>query len=142
MTTVYQALANSVAIVHSLVALYLLSLPFIVFKRNVPNLYFQLQAGILGIAGIFHFTTGVCPLTFGENYLRVLGGGKMYKGNFLNHYAETFLDISVPSKLVSNTIILLAILLLFSILKKGRLKQNLRTTDAFINADDVEKSGT
>lgn len=131
MTTVYQALANSVAIVHSFVALYLLSLPFVMFKRNVPNLYFQVQAGILCIAGIFHFTTGVCPLTFGENYLRALGGGRMYKGNFLNHYAQTFLHISVPSRLVSNTIILLAVLLLVSISRKVILRQSIIKTDAF-----------
>ena len=118
MTAVYLFLANLIAVIHCLTALFLLSLPVAFCIDKVPRKYIYLQVFVLGIAGIFHVTSGICPLTFGENYFRVLGGGTRYEGNFLNHYAETLFHFSIPNVLVSNAIIVLAGLLVVVLFRK------------------------
>ncbi len=117
MLNYYQFLANIIACIHLAVALYLLSIPIVFFIKIIPKWYLKIQLGILSIAGICHFTTGVCPLTYAENYLRELGGGNKYEGNFLNHYAERFFHVSIPNQLVSNAIILLAILFIIMLVQ-------------------------
>ncbi len=129
MTDLYQLLANSIAVLHLAVALYLVSLPFVLLAGKAADWYLKLQVVILGIAGIFHFTSGICPLTFGENYFRVLSGGNKYEGNFLNHYTENFFHFSMPNKLISNTIILLAAMLVIVLVKKIRSKQRVEKVE-------------
>lgn len=125
MSFLYQFLANSIAIIHLMVAAYLLSLIVVIFMKRIPTWYIMLQSFILGIAGIFHFTSGVCPLTFGENYFRKLSGANTYEGNFLNHYAEEIFHFSIPNKLVSNSIIVLAILFVYIVTAKLKTRQKL-----------------
>ena len=124
MANLYYLLVIVIALLHSLVAMYLLSLPIMLFRKNVPVWYLKIHLIIFSIAAIFHFTSGVCPLTFAENYCRGLGGLQTYHGNFLNHYAEEFFHFSIPNKLVSNSIIALAVLLIIAMIKTFRLKQS------------------
>ena len=84
MSNLYVVLVFSVAILHSMVAMYLLSLPFVLFRKHIPAWYIKVHMVIFSIAAGFHFTSGVCPLTFGENYLRGLANLPTYQGNFLN----------------------------------------------------------
>lgn len=37
-------------------------------------------------AGFIELTGGICPLTPLENRLRALGGGEIYRGDFIAHY--------------------------------------------------------
>lgn len=129
MTDLYQIIASCIAVLHLAVALYLVSLPFVLLARKAADWYIKLQVIILGIAGIFHFTSGICPLTFAENYFRVLSGGNKYEGNFLNHYTENFFQFSMPNKLVSNTIIFLAVLLVIVLINKMRSKQRVEKVE-------------
>ncbi|MCY7422784.1 MAG: DUF2784 family protein [Chitinophagaceae bacterium] len=123
MVNLYIFLAIVLAMVHSVVAMYLVSLPIMLFRKTIPAWYLIIHISIFSIAAVFHFTSGVCPLTFGENYFRGLSGLSQYEGNFLNHYAEQFFHFSIPNKLVSNAIIALAVLLIVALIKTFRLKQ-------------------
>ncbi len=127
MAYLYYLLVIVIALLHSLVAMYLLSLPIMLFRKNVPVWYLKIHLVIFSIAAGFHFTSGVCPLTFGENYCRGLGGLQTYQGNFLNHYAEQLFHFSISNKLVSNSIIALALLLMVAIIKTYRMKQSNQT---------------
>lgn len=118
MSNLYVVLVFSVAILHSMVAMYLLSLPFVLFRKHIPAWYIKVHMVIFSIAAGFHFTSGVCPLTFGENYLRGLANLPTYQGNFLNHYAGTIFNFSIPNALVSNAIIVLAGLLVVVLFRK------------------------
>ena len=118
MADFYYLLVIVIALLHSLVAMYLLSLLIIVFKKNVPTWYLKIHLVIFSIAAIFHFTSGICPLTFAENYCRGLAGLPKYQGNFLNHYAEAIFNFSIPNLWVSNAIIVLAVLLTVVLFRK------------------------
>ena len=118
MANLYYLLVIVIALLHSLVAMYLLSLPIMIFRKNIPVWYLKIHLVIFSIAAVFHFTSGVCPLTFAENYCRGLAGLAKYQGNFLNHYAESIFNFSIPNLLISNAIIVLAGLLVVVLFKK------------------------
>ena len=118
MINLYHFLAISIAMLHFMVAMYLLSLPFFMLRKQIPVWYTNVHLVIFSIAAGFHFTSGVCPLTFAENYCRSRTNLPTYQGNFLNHYAETLFNFSIPNVLVSNAIIVLAGLLLVMLFKK------------------------
>jgi hypothetical protein len=129
MANLYYLLVIVIALLHSLVAMYLLSLPIIIFRKNIPVWYLKIHLVIFGIAAVFHFTSGVCPLTFAENYCRDLAGLPKYQGNFLNHYAETIFNFSIPNLLVSNAIIVLALLLTVVLFKKYWYNKRLQVAE-------------
>jgi hypothetical protein len=116
MITLYKVLAAVIAILHSMVALYMISILFCVFKKKLPGWYLQIQTIIIGISCITSLVTGVCPLTFLENKFRVLGGVEVYKGNFLNHYFLKFFNTPLSDQLVYRSIILFMLLLIFMII--------------------------
>ena len=118
MITLYCLIATGIAILHSLVALYMLSILFCVFKRNLPRWYLKIQTAIIGISCITNLVTGVCPLTFFENKFRALGGEEVYKGNFLNHYFIKFFNVSLSDQLVFRSIVLFMLLLIFMIITR------------------------
>ena len=118
MINLYHFLAISIAMLHFMVAMYLLSLPFFMLRKQIPVWYTNVHLIIFSIAAGFHFTSGVCPLTFAENYCRSQTNLPTYQGNFLNHYAETFFHFSIPNVLVSNAIIVLAGLLVVVLFRK------------------------
>lgn len=129
MANLYYLLVIVIALLHSLVAMYLLSLPIMLFRKNIPVWYLKIHLVIFSIAAGFHFTSGVCPLTFAENYCRGLGGLQTYQGNFLNHYAEELFHFSIPNLLVSNAIIVLAGLLTVVLFKKYWYSKRLQVAD-------------
>ena len=118
MINLYHFLAISIAMLHFMVAMYLLSLPFLILRKQIPGWYINVHLVIFSIAAGFHFTSGVCPLTFVENYCRRRAGLPTYQGNFLNHYAEAIFHFSIPNALVSNAIIVLAGLLVVVLFRK------------------------
>lgn len=124
MMTLYTVLANCVAILHAMVACYMLSIVFCVFKKTLPSWYLQIQTTIIGISVVTNLATGVCPLTFFENKFRTLGGGEGYKGNFLNYYSTKFFNVPLSDELIFRSIILFLVLLIFTIInRRARVKK-------------------
>lgn len=116
-------LAGCIALLHSMVALYMISIVFCVFKKNLPAWYLNIQMGIIGIACVFNISTGVCPLTFIEKKLRALAGLEVYDGNFLNHYFQTFFNITLSDQLIYRSIMGFLFLLIVIIIRRVALKR-------------------
>ena len=124
MIVFYKVLASVIAILHSVVALYMLSILYCAFKKKLPQWYLKIQVLIIGISCLFNLTSGVCPLTFIENRLRALGGEDVYKGNFLNHYAQKFFNLTLSDQLIFNSITLFLLLLIYMIvIQRVRLRK-------------------
>jgi hypothetical protein len=118
MMTPYIVLANCVAILHAMVACYMLSIVFCVYKKNLPSWYLQIQTAIIGISVVTNLATGVCPLTYFENKFRTLGGGEAYKGNFLNHYSTKFFNVPLSNELIFRSILVFFLLLIFMLVTR------------------------
>ena len=124
MTTMYTVFANCVAVLHLMVALYMISIVFCVFMKNLPGWYLQIQTAIIGISVVTNLATGVCPLTYFENKFRTLGGGEPYKGNFLNHYSTTFFNVPLSDELIFRSIVIFLLLLILTIvMRRVRVKK-------------------
>mgnify|MGYP001066448275 CR=1 FL=1 len=82
-TTIYQGLANAVAVLHLLLIIYgLLGGLLALWRRWALAIHFPLAVWVSAI----EFTDWVCPLTPLEKWLRESAGAQAYSGGFVEHY--------------------------------------------------------
>ena len=120
MLIVFKTLIIFIALLHTGIALYMLSILYCIFQKNLPNWYLHIQTTIIAIAAVFHFTTGVCPLTYIEKQLRAAAGLFVYDGNFLNYYSIKFFGTPIPDKVIVRFIILFVVMVLIMQVQKRR----------------------
>jgi hypothetical protein len=76
-------LADVLVVMHLLFVAFVVGGGFLLARR--PNLgWLHLPAAAWGAT--IEFSGGICPLTPMENHLRMLGGGGVYRGDFVEHY--------------------------------------------------------
>ena len=96
----YPLLADMVVLVHALFVCFVVAGGLAVFRW--PRLvWLHLPAAIWGVA--IELTGGVCPLTFLENRLRLLGGEAGYGGTFIQQYLEPLLyplGLTLPAQVL------------------------------------------
>ena len=81
-------LADALVIMHLLFVAFVVGGGFLLVRW--PNLgWLHLPAAAWGAT--IEFSGGICPLTPMENHLRMLGGGGVYRGDFVEHYLLPFL---------------------------------------------------
>jgi hypothetical protein len=108
----YKILIGCVALLHTAVAFYMMSVLYFIFRKRLPTWYLHIQTTIIAIAAVFHFTSGVCPLTFIERQLREKAGLYIYDGNFLNYYSTRFFHTPIPDVVIVRFIILFVVLVI------------------------------
>jgi hypothetical protein len=102
----YRALADTVVLVHLAFVLWVV-LGGIAALRWPKLAWAHLPAAAWGAA--IEFGGWICPLTYLENHLRLLGGGAAYRGGFVDRY---ILHILYPQGLTRGTQIVLGIVVL------------------------------
>lgn len=102
----YRALADTVVILHLAFVLFVVLGGLLVLRR--PGVaWAHLPAAAWGAA--IEFGGWICPLTYLENHLRLLGGGEAYRGGFVDRY---ILHILYPQGLTRGTQVVLGIVVL------------------------------
>jgi hypothetical protein len=102
----YRALADTVVLVHLAFVLWVV-LGGIAALRWPKLAWAHLPAAAWGAA--IEFGGWICPLTYLENHLRLLGGGAAYRGGFVDRY---ILHILYPQGLTRGTQVVLGIVVL------------------------------
>jgi hypothetical protein len=102
----YRALADTVVLVHLAFVLWVV-LGGLAALRWPRLAWAHLPAAAWGAA--IEFGGWICPLTYLENHLRLLGGGEAYRGGFVDRY---ILHILYPQGLTRGTQVVLGIVVL------------------------------
>ncbi|HEX8359477.1 MAG TPA: DUF2784 domain-containing protein [Longimicrobium sp.] len=102
----YRALADTVVLVHLAFVLWVV-LGGLAALRWPRLAWAHLPAAAWGAA--IEFAGWICPLTYLENHLRLLGGGAAYRGGFVDRY---ILHILYPQGLTRGTQVVLGIVVL------------------------------
>jgi hypothetical protein len=103
---VYRALADTVVLLHLAFVLFVV-LGGLLVLRWPRMAWAHLPAAVWGAA--IEFGGWICPLTYLENHLRLLGGGAAYRGGFVDRY---ILHILYPQGLTRGTQVVLGIVVL------------------------------
>ncbi len=102
----YRVLADAVVLGHLAFVLFVALGGLLVLRR--PKLaWAHVPAAVWGSA--IEFGGWICPLTYLENHLRLLGGGEAYRGGFVDRYV---LHILYPQGLTRGTQMVLGVLVL------------------------------
>ena len=120
MLIIYKILIVCIALLHTAIAVYMISILYCIFRKNLPNWYLHIQTTIIAIAAVFHFTSGVCPLTFIEKQLRSAAGLFVYDGNFLNYYSTKFFHTPIPDQVIVRFIVLFVVMVIIMQVLKRR----------------------
>ena len=102
----YQLLADLLVVVHLLFIIFVvIGGIFVIYRPRLALLHLPSAAwgAAVELCGWF------CPLTPLENYLRLSGGGKVYDGDFIEHY---LLPIIYPQNLTATGQQILGILVI------------------------------
>jgi hypothetical protein len=103
---VYRALADTIVLLH-LAFVLLVVLGGLLVLRWPRMAWAHLPAAVWGAA--IEFGGWICPLTYLENHLRLLGGGAAYRGGFVDRY---ILHILYPQGLTRGTQVVLGLVVL------------------------------
>jgi hypothetical protein len=103
---VYRALADTVVLLHLAFVLFVV-LGGLLVLRWPRMAWAHLPAAVWGAA--IEFGGWICPLTYLENHLRLLGGGAAYRGGFVDRY---ILHILYPQGLTRGTQVVLGLVVL------------------------------
>ncbi len=120
MLIIYKILIVFIALLHTAIAVYMISILYCIFRKNLPNWYLHIQTTIMAIAAIFHLTSGVCPLTFIEKQLRLAAGLYVYDGNFLNYYSIQIFNTPIPDQVIVRFIVLFVAMVIIMQVQKRR----------------------
>ena len=102
----YRALADTVVITHLAFVLFVV-LGGLLVLRWPKVAWAHVPAAVWGAA--IEFGGWICPLTYLENHLRLMGGGEAYRGGFVDRY---ILHILYPQGLTRGTQVVLGIVVL------------------------------
>ena len=117
-------LADIVLIVHALFIGFVIFGGLSVLKWR-KAIWIHIPCALWGV--LIEFFGGICPLTYLENYFRVIGDGDSYESSFIQHY---LLPIIYPPGLTTNIQILLGViviainLIIYSIVWHCRIEKN------------------
>jgi hypothetical protein len=102
----FRLLADLVVLVHLAFVVFVILGGFLAFRFR-SLLWAHLPAVIW--AGAVELSGSACPLTPLENWLRERGGGRVYRGDFIEHYV---LPVLYPESLTRETQVALGLLVL------------------------------
>ena len=117
-------LADIVLIVHALFIVFVIFGGLSVLKWR-KAIWIHIPCVVWGV--LIELFGGICPLTYLENYFRVIGYGDSYESSFIQHY---LLPIIYPPGLTTNIQILLGViviainLIIYSIVWRWRIEKN------------------
>lgn len=103
----YALLADLVVILHTLFILFAVLGGFLLHWRRR---WVWLHAPAFLWAGFIELTGWICPLTPLENWLRSLGGGDLYRGDFIDHH---LIPLIYPHSLTREIQIILGSMVIF-----------------------------
>ena len=99
-------LADLVLVVHALFIVFVIFGGLIVLKWH-KALWIHIPCALWGV--LIEFFGWICPLTYLENYFRVIGKGNSYESSFIQHY---LLPIIYPPGLTTDIQILLGVIVI------------------------------
>jgi hypothetical protein len=100
---VYLRLADLVVICHIVFVLFAFLGGLLLLRRQW---WAWIHAPVFLWSGFIELTGGICPLTPLEDWLRTLGGGDTYQGDFIGHY---LIPLLYPESLTREIQILLGV---------------------------------
>ena len=107
---VYLLMADLVVICHIAFILFAFLGGFLLLRRQW---WAWIHAPSFLWAGYIELTGGICPLTPLEDWLRTMGGGDTYRGDFIDHY---FIPLLYPEFLTREIQIIIGIfVILFNV---------------------------
>jgi Protein of Unknown function (DUF2784) len=117
-------LADLVLVVHALFIVFVILGGLIVLKWH-KALWIHIPSALWG--ALIEFFGWICPLTYLENYFRVIGKGDSYESSFIQHYLLPVIyppGLTTDIQILLGSIVIIINIIIYSIVWRYYLEKN------------------